>query len=105
MSLGSDRSGYSIWRDIVPIVVFALVLFITFSTRQYSDMQPNLLPTHGSIGRQHVTTYQRERTEGPIPRWTTLGTAIGVLITAVRPASRRDPEAAALSPPIGAAAV
>jgi hypothetical protein len=66
---GNDRSGYSIWRDIVPVVVFAFVLFITFSTRQYSDMRLQLLPTHGSVGDQHVTG---ERTEGPIPRWTTL---------------------------------
>jgi hypothetical protein len=50
MSLG--RSGYSIWRDIVPVVVFGLALLITFSTREYSDMQPNLVPTHGSIGHQ-----------------------------------------------------
>jgi hypothetical protein len=61
MSLGSDRSGFSIWRDIVPVMVFALVLFITFSTRQYSDMQANLSPTHESIGHQRVTTYQRDR--------------------------------------------
>jgi hypothetical protein len=49
MSLG--RSGDSIWRDIVPVVVFGLALLITFSMRQYSDVQPNLVPTHGSIGR------------------------------------------------------
>ena len=79
MSLGNDRSGYSIWRDIVPVVVFAFVLFITFSTRQYSDMQPQLLPTHGSVGHQHVTTYRaKEPKARDGQHYSSLGAVIGL---------------------------
>jgi hypothetical protein len=58
MPPNADGSGRIIWRDIVPIVAFALALLLTFWTRQYSDMPPNSSPTHSNI-QYRAAGYQR----------------------------------------------
>lgn len=45
----NDRARRIIWRDIVPVMAFAVALSFTFWTHQYSDTPANSLPTHTSL--------------------------------------------------------